>query len=131
MRATAWMTAASAVLVLASLAIVGIDRALDVLGGVLGPLAMAVGTWVMAERTYRRCPARLMPRMLMAFAGKMVFFGAYVWVMVRLLSPRAVPFVVSFTGSFILLHFMEAVFLRRLFAHGLRAGGRVTSELIP
>ena len=36
-------------------------------------------------------------------------------VMLRVLDLRPVPFVVSFTGYFIALHTMEALFLRRLF----------------
>ncbi len=40
------------------------------------------------ERTYRRNPERLTAVMIAAFAGKMVFFGAYVAVMLRVLSLR-------------------------------------------
>ena len=47
----------------------------------------------------------------------MVFFGAYVAVVHQGACPsRPIPFVVSFTGSFIALHLIEALALRRLFA---------------
>ena len=36
--------------------------------------------------------------MIAAFAFKMVFFGAYVAVMIRVVALRPVPFVASFTG---------------------------------
>ena len=52
--------------------------------------------------------------MMTALVLKMVFFGVYVGVMLRGLSLRPVPFVVSFAAYFIALHAMEAMFLRRL-----------------
>ena len=54
--------------------------------------------------------------MIAAFAAKMVFFGAYVAVMLLALALRPVPFVASFTAYFIALHLIEALCLKRLFA---------------
>jgi hypothetical protein len=88
----------------------------EVLLGMLGPLVVAVASWELAERTYRRSPERLTGVMAAAFAGKMLFFGAYVTVMLMGVSLRPVPFVVSFTAYFIGLHVTEALCLRRLFA---------------
>ena len=59
--------------------------------------------------------------MITAFAFKLVFFGGYVAVMLRVLQLRPVPFVVSFSSYFIALHFVEAFCLQRLFAGGPRA----------
>jgi hypothetical protein len=92
----------------------------EVLAGMLGPLLVAVVTWEMADKTFRLNPERLTARMITAFAAKMVFFGAYVAVMLLALSLRPIPFVVSFTAYFIALHFAEALCLRRLFATGAR-----------
>jgi hypothetical protein len=55
------------------------------------------------------------------FAIKLVFFGAYLTVGLRVLSLRPVPFVVSFTGYFIVLYLIEALYLKRLFWGGMRA----------
>jgi hypothetical protein len=74
--------------------------------------------WMVMEQTYRRDPARLTAVMIAAFAGKLVFFGAYVAVMLGLLAVRPIPFVVSFTSYFIGLYLIEALYLRRLFANG-------------
>jgi len=82
--------------------------------GTIGPLAVASATWVLMQQTYRRDPRRLTPLMLKLFAGKMVFFGVYVAVMLGVLALRPVPFVVSFTISFVSLHLIEALSLRRL-----------------
>ena len=90
----------------------------EVLFGALGPLVVAAGSWVLVKRTYRRRPERLTAVMIAAFAGKMVFFGAYVAVAIAVLSLRPVPFVVSFTVCFIGFHMIEALGLRRLLASG-------------
>jgi hypothetical protein len=89
--------------------------------GMMAPLAVTGGSWLLAERTYRRDPARLTPLMVAAFAAKLAFFGGYVAVMLGVLNLRPVPFVVSFTGTYIALHLAEALCLRRLFAGGARA----------
>lgn len=84
--------------------------------GMAGPLAVAVVSWLLMVRTHRRNPAALTGLMMAGFVGKMVFFGAYVAVVIKGLSLPAVPFALSFTGSFIALHLIEALALRRLFA---------------
>jgi len=94
---------------------------LEVLCGMAGPLLVAAASWVLAERTYRRNPERLTSIMAASFGVKMVFFGVYVAVMLKLLALRPIPFVVSFTGYFIALHLAEAVALKRLFADERRA----------
>jgi hypothetical protein len=89
-----------------------------VLFGMIGPLAAASGSWVLAERTYRANPERLTAVMIAAFGGKLLFFGAYVAVMLAVVRLQPIPFVVSFTGYFIGLYAMEALYLRRLFGAG-------------
>lgn len=115
-----WMVGAS----LAGLAVgsmVEPSARIDLLLGMLGPLAMAAITWVVVERTYREHPGRLTSVMVAAFAGKLVFFGAYVAIVLGPLSRPPVPFVVSFTSYFIALYLMEALYLRRLFSTGVHA----------
>src|SRR5262249_46528382 len=96
------------------------QTSLEILCGMIGPLAAVCATWLMAERTYRRRPEALTALMIAAFAAKLVFFMAYVTVMLRFLSLRPVPFVVSFTTYFIVLYFVVALQLRRLFWSGMR-----------
>jgi hypothetical protein len=54
--------------------------------------------------------------MIGAFGVKMLFFGAYVAVMLEGRRRAPVPFVASFTGYFIALYLTEALLMRRLFA---------------
>ena len=111
-----WLMAACGVLTsLAVVALPGVDSDREVLLGMIAPLAATIGTWVLVERTYRWHPERLTPLMVLAFGGKMVFFGAYVVVMLTVLTLRPMPFVISFTSYFIALYAIEALYLRRLF----------------
>jgi hypothetical protein len=84
--------------------------------GVIGPLAAVIVTWLMVKQTWRARPELLTGVMVAGFAGKMIFFGAYVTVMLTVLSLSPTPFIVSFTVSFISLYAIEAVWLQRLFA---------------
>ncbi len=115
MKPVAWMIGVSTASWLAVAALAGVPDGLAILPGMLGPLVVASGMWVLMARTYRRDPVRLTPLMMTAFAGKLLFFGVYVAVMLRVLMVRPVPFVASFAAYFIALHVMEAVALRRLF----------------
>ena len=116
-----WMVGLSGLSWLVAAVLLDTHARLEVLYGMLGPLAMVSGSWVLMERAYRRSPQRLTTVMVAAFAGKLVFFGAYVAVMLRVLSARPRTFVASFTGYFIALYLIEALYLRRLIAGGPRA----------
>jgi hypothetical protein len=94
----------------------GTEAVVEGLLGVAAPLAAAGASWVVAERTHRLRPDRLTSMMVKAFAAKMVFFGVYVIVMLGPLSLGPVPFMTSFTATYIALHVTEAIYLRRLFA---------------
>jgi hypothetical protein len=113
----AWWMVGSALLSCAAVAAIPeVDSDREVLLGMLAPLAGAVGTWVLVARTYPSRPERLTSLMVAAFGAKMVFFGAYVTVMLKVLELRPLPFVISFTTYFIGLHMFEALCLQRLFA---------------
>jgi hypothetical protein len=102
-----------------------VDRpaAIAVFFGMLGPLIVAAVTWPLMERTYTRRPDALTPLMMAGFAGKLVFFGAYVAVMLSVLALDAVPFVAGFVCYFSVLHLIEALSLRRLFRRAAGAPG--------
>jgi hypothetical protein len=92
----------------------------EALYGMLGPLAVAAVSSIVTERTVRSRPERLMGVMITGLAIKAVLFGVYVTVMLRLMALRPVPFVASFTGYFIALHVIEAVFMQRLIADTIK-----------
>jgi hypothetical protein len=83
--------------------------------GMLGPLLVVSTTWALTERVYRSHPERLTSVMITAFAGKLIFFGAYVGLVIGVMGVQPVPFALSFAGYFIALHMTEALLLKRLF----------------
>ncbi len=119
-----WMVAGCVLSSVAATLLPGGGAGPEVVLGMAGPLVVTSVSWVVTERTWRSQPERLTAVMVAAFAGKLVFFGAYVAFMLSVLSLRPVPFVAGFTGYFIVLHFAEALSLRRLLAEGLRAPDR-------
>lgn len=122
------MLGASVAFWLCATMVLGARSSLDVLFGMLGPLAAATGTSVMIDRTMRIAPDRLTALMIAGFGAKMVFFAAYISVVVAAGRVRPAPFALSFAGSYIGLHMMEAIWLRRLLSGAGRTGPRVQRE---
>ena len=118
-----WMAGVSIASWLAATRLLDIDAEREIVLGMIGPLVAAVVTWVLVERTWTSShPERLTPLMIQAFAAKMVFFGVYIVVILKMLPVRPIAFVVSFTSYFIALHVTEALCMRRLFARGMEKG---------
>jgi len=86
-----------------------------VLYGCLAPLVVVVISWFVMKRAYLANPAGLMPVLLAGMAIKVMFFAAYAVVMLRVLHLQPLPFIASFVLSFVVLHNIEAFFMRRLF----------------
>ena len=116
MKAAGWMSAAAVGSAAVAVAIAGRQTAADVLLGMLAPLGAATVSWVLTERTYKREPVRVTGLLIGAFGAKMLFFGAYVAVMLEVVGLHPMPFVVSFTSYFIALYLVEALLIRSLFA---------------
>lgn len=116
MTEAAWMAGCSLAAWLVASVAGGTNVSRAVFFGMVGPLIVACVSWVMAERIYRRDPPALTGFMMAAFGFKFVFFGAYVAVLLKVVRVSPVPFVVSFSSYFIALHFVEAMYLKRLFS---------------
>ena len=110
MKPIFWLASASAV----SAALLGARFGREVWMGMLAPLIIVSATWMLTERVHKANPA-VTSVMITAFAGKLVFFGAYVGLAIGVLGVKPVPFAASFTGYFIALHMIEAHWLKRLF----------------
>lgn len=81
--------------------------------GMAAPLAGATVSWRVLERTHARAPERVTSVLMAGFFAKMIFFGAYVGLLGALwLRPK--PLVVAFAVSFLMLHVIEAGYLRKL-----------------
>jgi len=116
MKAAGWIAAAALGSGIVAIAAAGTLLAAEILLGMLAPLAAVIVSWVMTERIYTREPARVTGLMTVLFGVKMLFFGAYVALMIEVVGVRPAPFVASFTGYFVALYLTEALLMRRLFA---------------
>jgi hypothetical protein len=114
MRLVVWMVAASVASCLIAAALVDARVRAELLWGMAGPLASAVVSWVVAERTWRTHRQALTSVMIIAFAAKLLFFGMYVAMAIRVAALKPAPFMASFAAYFIGLLFVEALSLRRL-----------------
>jgi hypothetical protein len=83
--------------------------------GMLAPLAVVAISWWLTVRVHRTNPRKVTALMIGAFAGKLIFFGAYVALALVAFGVQPVPFALSLTGYFIVLHGIEALLLKRLF----------------
>ena len=114
MRPIAWMVALSLLSWLA-ITLASDGRAtLETLFGMLGPLVSAAATWIAVERAHASAPERVTSILIAGFMLKLLFFGAYVTVVLRVIGVQPVPFVISFAAYFVALYVIEAWFLRRL-----------------
>ena len=111
MKPVLWLAAASVL----SAAVLGARFGREVWLGMIAPLIVVSVTWVLMERVFKTHPERLTSVMISAFAGKLLFFGAYVGLAIGVLGANPVPFAASLTGYFIALHVIEALLLKRLF----------------
>jgi hypothetical protein len=116
MKASVWMTAAAIGAWIAIGLVAGVELIDDIGLGIAGPLVAAVATRLVVEHTAATNRALLHQRLLQGFAVKAVFFAVYVVVMLRGLQLQPLPFVVSFTSAFLVLHVTEAILLQRLTA---------------
>jgi hypothetical protein len=119
-KPVAWMVGASGVFFLGLVAATGSSLMPELILGMAGPLASAVLTWQVLERTHVSAPERLTGVMMTAFGAKVLLFALYVVVLLGVLELRPKPFMLSFTGYYVGLHVVEAMFLRRLLTDGMR-----------
>jgi hypothetical protein len=111
---TPLLQAAGLVVLVGGVAVAAGAPSLEVALGAAGPLLAAVVTWWLVVRAWRTAPGDLTAVLLKAFAGKMVFFGAYVLVVGRGFPLSLTVFAVSFTVSFVGIYAVEALMLQRL-----------------
>jgi hypothetical protein len=86
MKPVAYMAAASIASWIVAAVIVERRTSIEILFGMLGPLAATCGTWLLISWVYTQRPAELNGLMVSAFFFKMVFFATYVAAMLRVMQ---------------------------------------------
>jgi hypothetical protein len=119
MKPVWWMVALSVLSAIAASSAVG-HRA-EIWLGMLAPLAAAGVSWVAIASTFSTHPERLTAVMMTGFAAKLVFFGVYIALLVKVLHVQGETLAASFAVYFIALFSVEAFCLQRLFAERMRA----------
>ncbi|MDA1094326.1 MAG: hypothetical protein O3A25_13800 [Acidobacteria bacterium] len=89
--------------------------------GMAAPLIIGIATILMVERTTQHAPEALTSRMTIAFLAKMLFYAAYVSVVIALVTTNPLPFMLSFTVYFIALQITEALYFKTLFTRASTA----------
>ena len=121
MKVSWWMLAGSAISALGITVFLGtatpLDVRLAVWLGMLAPLVATLSSSAIVERVYRSRPESLTRVMGTAFVVKMAFFGGYAVLVIKAGWVQPAAFVISFTGYFLALHFIEAFRLKRLVAN--------------
>lgn len=93
--------------------------------GMAAPLAVGLATIQLVERTVRTDVTRLTGRLAAAFAVKLVFYAAYVAVVIGWLRVEPVPFTLSFSLYFAALQIAEGLYFRTLLTDAAQpSGGR-------
>jgi hypothetical protein len=99
---------------LAAIGVAGRALAPEILLGMLGPLGAVTVSWALVARAHAKNPAGVTLLLVAMFIAKMLFFGAWVVGLVAVAGLAPKPFIVSFTGYFVVLYAVEAVLLQRL-----------------
>jgi hypothetical protein len=120
MRPIAWMVGICVASWLAISGVATMPVNPELFWGMIGPLASAVITWFVVARTHRSAPERVTNVLVAGFGMKLLFFGVYLAVMLRVAGLQVAPFAIAFVGYVIALYVIEALFLKRLFVDGMR-----------
>ena len=86
--------------------------------GMIAPLVVTVFSITWINKVFKADPEKLTAAMTKSFLAKMILFALYFILIFSFYTFEPIPFVVSFTGFFILFYIIEAIFLQKLFQTG-------------
>ena len=89
--------------------------ATEIFLGMCAPLFVGIVTVVRVESIFQNSPEKLTAFMTKAFGGKMVLYGLYLGAIIAFSAFNERPFLVSFVVYFVVLHMLEALFIRSVF----------------
>ena len=86
--------------------------------GMIAPLLITLISIMWIKKVFKTNPAKVTATMTKSFFIKMVLFALYFIIILSFYAFNPSPFVISFTGFFILFYIIEAIFLKKLFQPG-------------
>ena len=88
---------------------------IEIILGMLAPLLVSIISIIQINNLYKNDPQKITATITKSFLFKMIFFAIYFIIILSIYAFKPIPFVISFTGFFILFYVIEAVFLQKLF----------------
>ena len=82
--------------------------------GMIAPLVVGIVSIQISKNVYQKSPEKLTTSLTKSFFIKMVLYALYFIVILSFYNFEPIPFVISFTGFFILFYVIEAVLLQKL-----------------
>jgi len=86
--------------------------------GMIVPLLVTIFSIMWIKKVFKTDPEKITATMTKSFFIKMVLFALYFIIILSFYAFEPNPFVISFTGFFILFYIIEAIFLQKLFQTG-------------
>jgi hypothetical protein len=86
----------------------------EILLGMIAPLLVSIFSIQLVKRANSASPKKLTATLTKSFFIKMVLFALYFIIILTFYAFEPIPFVISFTGFFILFYIIEAIFLQKL-----------------
>ena len=123
MKLAFWMPAGSILSALILTFVLRADIRIELWLGMLGPLAMAVVSWIAMEWQYARRPQDMTRLLIKAFVVKAAFFAIYIVILLGLKVVQPFSFIISFACYYFCLHMVEAIGLYRLQTAGAPDSG--------
>ena len=87
----------------------------EIFTGMTAPLLVTLFSIIWIKKVFKADPGKLTATMTKSFFIKMVLFALYFFIILSFYTFESNPFVISFTGFFILFYIIEAIFLQKLF----------------
>ena len=88
---------------------------IEIFLGMTAPLLVTVFSIIWINKVFKIDPEKTTSTMTKSFIIKMVLFALYFIIILSFYTFEPNPFVISFTGFFILFYIIEAMFLQNLF----------------
>lgn len=82
--------------------------------GMISPLIIGIISIQVSKNVFQKSPEKLTASLTKSFLIKMVLYALYFIVILSFYNFEPIPFIISFTGFFILFYVIEAIFLQKL-----------------